>query len=314
MKKGDYKLPGTLSTPVLFLIFNRPKLTSHVFKAIQKVKPLRLFIAADGPLADRPDDADLCNRARKIATAVDWECEVNTLFRERNLGCQRAVSSAIDWFFENVDEGIILEDDCLPHQTFFWFCQELLERYKDDERIFVISGNNFQKGQKRTEYSYYFSLFNHCWGWATYKRAWQYFDFDLRLWPKINQEKYLPDILADKNTYNYWKKIYQDVFDGKINSWAYRWTFACWVQSGLSVLPKINLVQNIGFGKDATHTKGNGSIESLPAHAMDFPLDHPPVMIRNVQADQFTQQNHFGNPSLLCKTIMSCLRIAGLKS
>jgi hypothetical protein len=314
MNKGDSKPPCTLSTPVLFLIFNRPELTFQVLKAIQKVKPLRLFIAADGPRIDKPEDVDRCARAREIATAVNWECEVKTLFRERNLGCQRAVSGAIDWFFENVNEGIILEDDCLPHQTFFWFCQELLDRYKDDERIFVISGNNFQKDQNRTGYSYYFSLFNHCWGWATFKRAWQYFDFDLRLWQKIKQDKYLSDILADKNAYKYWEKIYQNVFDGKINSWAYRWTFACWVQSGLSVLPKINLVQNIGFGEDATHTRGNGNLLSLPAHEMDFPLIHPPVMIRDVRADRFTQQNHFAGPSLLRKIIMRSLRLAGFRS
>jgi hypothetical protein len=313
MNKGGFKRQHIISTPVLFLIFNRPESTFQVFKAIQKVKPLRLFIAADGPRLDKPEDVNLCAKAREIATAVDWECDLKTLFRDRNLGCQRAVSSAIDWFFENVNEGIILEDDCLPHQTFFWFCQELLDRYKADERIFVISGNNFQKGQKHTGYSYYFSLFNHCWGWATFKRAWQYFDFDLSLWQEIKQDKYLRDILADKKAYKYWEKIFQNVLDGKINSWAYRWTFACWVQSGLSVLPKINLVQNIGFGKDATHTKGSGNLLSLPAHAMDFPLIHPPVMIRDVQADRFTQQNHFSNPSLLRKIIMRCSRFAGLR-
>lgn len=299
--------------PILLIIFNRPNETRYVFEIIKEIKPVNLFVAADGPRIDRPREEEICELVREIATAVDWDCEVKTLFRERNLGCQQAVSGSIDWFFENVSEGIILEDDCLPNQTFFRFCQELLQRYRYDERIFVISGNNFQKGQKRTEYSYYFSLFNHCWGWATFKRAWKYFDFDLQLWPEIEKGRWLLDILQDKNAYKYWTKILRDVSEGEKNSWAYRWTLACWLQSGLSILPNVNLVQNIGFGKNATHTTGSGESFSLQAHSMDFPLIHPPIMIRDVRADRFTQEDHFANSSLLRKIVGKGLRHFGLR-
>jgi len=301
------------STPVLFLVFNRPETTKQVFEAIRQDRPKQLFIAADGPRSDRPDDKQKCEQVLEIVTAVDWKCDVKTLLRESNLGCQQAVSGAINWFFENVEEGIILEDDCLPDKTFFRFCQELLERYRNDKRIFVVSGNNFQQGQRRTEYSYYFSLFNHCWGWATFKRAWEKFDFNMQLWPEIKEGGWLLDILHDKTAYKYWERIYRNVYNGKINSWAYRWTFSCWLQNGLTILPCINMVKNIGFDKDATHTKTTYRASASKAYRMDFPLVHPPFIIRDVRADRFTQKNHFANLSLIYKIFEKGIRSIGLK-
>ena len=160
---GEFKL----ETPVLFLVFNRPDTTAQVFEAIRQAKPPRLYVASDGAREDKEGELEKVKQVREIVSQVDWNCEVKTLFRDKNLGCKIAVSSAIDWFFEQEEMGIILEDDCLPHPTFFRFCQELLERYRDDERIGMISGNNFQFGRKCTDYSYYFSMYSHIWGWAS---------------------------------------------------------------------------------------------------------------------------------------------------
>ena len=166
--------------PVLFLIFNRPETTIQVFSAIKKAQPNRLYIAADGPRPEYPDEVNHCKIARTIATNVDWDCEVKTLFRDQNLGCRLAVSQAIDWFFEQEPEGIILEDDCLPNQSFFWFCKELLEKYRNETRIMHIGGTNFQFGKNRTNYSYYFSRYAHIWGWASWRREWKYYDEKLK--------------------------------------------------------------------------------------------------------------------------------------
>ena len=168
-----------LNTAVLFLVFNRPETTARVFDAIRKARPPRLYVAADGPRTNRPGEAERVEKVRQIATAVDWPCEVNTLFRKDNIGCKRAVSGAITWFFEKEEEGIILEDDTLPSQSFFWFCQELLEIYRDDERIFIISGYNKQDEWNAEKVDYFFSYFGGIWGWASWRRAWKHFDIEM---------------------------------------------------------------------------------------------------------------------------------------
>jgi hypothetical protein len=219
---------------------------------------------------------------------------VKTLFRKKNLGCGKAVSQAINWFFENEEMGIILEDDCLPHPSFFRFCQDLLDYYRNDQRIMAISGDNFQFGRKRTEYSYYFSRYNHIWGWATWRRAWQYYDFKMRLWQEIRDGNWLESILGKTQAVKYWTKIFQTYYDGKIDTWDYPWTFACWIQNGLTILPNVNLVSNIGFGEDATHTSSSKSrAANLGVQEMNFPLKHPPFLMRHVEADDFTQRNDY---------------------
>ena len=182
------------NTPILFLIFNRPDTTFKVFEEIRKIKPAKLYIAADGPRPNVIGEEEKCTASRNIIKQVDWDCDVKTLFREKNLGCKIAVSSAISWFFENVEEGIILEDDTFPTQSFFWFCQELLDFYRNDSRIMHISGNNFQLGKIRGEGSYYFSKYNHIWGWATWKRAWRFYDVSLNTFPIFVQRKVIKNI------------------------------------------------------------------------------------------------------------------------
>ena len=289
-QKNDTVFSGPLTTPVLFLVFNRPETTRSVFEAIRQAKPKYLFVAADGPRSEHPRDVEKTRQARKLATNVDWDCEIITLFRETNLGCKMAVSSAIDWFFENVDDGIILEDDCLPSQSFFWFCEELLERYRDDMRVMTVSGDNFQKGPARNEFSYYFSRFNHCWGWASWRRAWSYFEKDMQSWPYIRDNGYMQDILLNKTAIKYWSKIFEATYRNEIDSWAYRWTFSCWVQNGLTILPNVNLVSNIGFDRDATHTTAGGRLAMLPVVQMNFSLKHPTFVIRDDKADRLTHK------------------------
>ncbi len=277
-----------MKTPVLFLVFNRPEETERALDRIRQARPGRLYVAADGPRPDRSGEGDVCGQVRDIATRVDWDCELKTLFRKDNLGCRKAVSSALDWFFENEEEGIILEDDCLASRSFFPFCQELLDRYRDDNRIMVVSGNNFQFGRRRTDNSYYFSRYNHCWGWATWRRAWLLYDADLRHWPRVRDEGYLEDILSHPSLVSYWTRIFDIAYRDEVDSWAYRWTFTCWIQNGLSILPGVNLVSNIGFGDAGTHTRGDHPVANLPTEDLTFPLKHPMEMIRDDRADWHT--------------------------
>jgi hypothetical protein len=300
---ANFTPPHPLKTAVLFVIFNRPNTTKQVFEAIRKAKPPRLYVAADGPRADKPGEAEKVEQVRWIATQVDWDGEVKTLFRDENLGCRKGVSTAIDWFFENEEEGIILEDDCLPSQSFFWYCEELLERYREDMRIMAVSGDNFQKGHARNEFSYYFSRFNHCWGWASWRRAWSYYEKNMQSWPYIRDNNYLQDILLDKTAVQYWNKIFETAYRNKIDSWAYRWTFSCWIQNGLTVLPNVNLVSNIGFGEDGTHTSGDSPLSKMAAFELSFPLKHPNWMIKDKRADDYTQKTIFNQPNIFYRVI-----------
>ncbi len=177
--------------PVAFLIFNRPELTRKVFATIAQAKPSKLLVVADGPRADVPDDREKCSEARAIIGRIDWDCEVLTNYSSANMGCRARISTGLEWVFTNVEEAIILEDDCIPHPTFFRFCKELLTRYRDDQRVMMISGDNFQMGRNRTPYSYYFSRFFHCWGWATWRRAWRHYDIDMELWPSLRDGSWL---------------------------------------------------------------------------------------------------------------------------
>ena len=285
-----------MKTPVAFLIFNRPNTTARVFAAIRQAQPPQLFVIADGARSDRAGEAAKCAAARAVIDEVDWECEVFTNYSDVNLGCKVRVASGLDWVFERVETAIILEDDCLPDPSFFLFCEKLLERYREDERIMVISGDNFQFGQQRTAYSYYFSRFNHCWGWASWRRAWQHFDVKMKLWEQVKQERWLELILEEPRAAQYWHKVFQAAYDEQVNTWAYRWTLACWLQSGLTIIPRTNLVSNIGFGADGTHTTVKSPFAELPVTAIDFPLQHPPFVVRHALADRFTQNTNFSRP------------------
>jgi hypothetical protein len=282
-----------LKTPVAFFIFNRPDTTQRVFETIRQAKPLMLLIVADGARLDRSGEAEKCAVVRAIVEQIDWDCQVLTNFSETNLGCKRRIFSGLDWVFSFVEEAIILEDDCLPHPSFFRFCEELLAYYRNDKRVMAISGNNFQFGRKRTQDSYYFSRYNHCWGWASWRRAWQYYDVEMKLWPLIKQGNWLEDLLQEQQAIADWGKRFESVYTNQLDTWDYQWTFACWLQSSLTILPNVNLVSNIGFSAEATHTNNNSPLANLPIEAIVFPLCHPGFVIRDARADTFTQKHIF---------------------
>jgi hypothetical protein len=281
-----------LKTPVVFIIFNRPELTKKVFETIREAKPKQLLVIADG--ARFPEEVEKCQQTKAIINDVDWNCEVLTNFSETNLGCRKRVYSGLDWVFSQVEEAIILEDDCLPHPSFFRYCETLLNYYRHDERIMVVSGDNFQDGQQRTHYSYYFSKYSHCWGWATWRRAWQYWNFNSEKWIEFRDAGLMKYVCDDPDEERYWVNIFNNLFlEGKPDSWAYAWTFACWSQSGLTILPNTNLVSNIGFGDDATHTFGENTYSKMATQDVGE-IAHPPFILNHHEADQYTFNRHFG--------------------
>ena len=294
-----------LNTPVAFIIFNRPDTTERVFAEIAKARPPKLLIIADGPRENRPGEAEKCAATRAIIERVDWPCEVLTNYSEVNLGCKQRVSSGIDWVFEQVPEAIILEDDCLPHSSFFRFCEELLERYRHDQRIGMISGDNFQFGRKRGDASYYFSRYNHIWGWASWRRAWKYYDPNAAIWPEFRDNGWLKSVTNSRAELRYWTNTYQSVYEGLIDTWDYQWHLANSGQGMISIMPSNNLISNIGFGTDATHTKSVNSIyAAMPVQSIDFPLTHPEIILPHLEADAFTAKMVFStslNRSILMK-------------
>ncbi len=282
-----------MKTPVTFIIFKRPETTQRVFEVIRQVKPPKLFVIADGPRINREGEAEKCEATRAIIEKVDWDCEVIKNYSDINLGCAKRVYSGLDWVFNQTEETIILEDDCIPDASFFRFCEELLEKYRYDTRISTISAQNVQFGHKRTNYSYYFSRYSHCWGWASWRRAWQHYDLSIKLWKEVQAENLLNDILIDRKAVNYWRRIFQSVYENPTGiTWDYQWTFTCWMQGSLSIIPNVNLVSNVGVGADATHFNSNGkfSFINVPTQKMEFPLKHPPFIVRNLEADSFTQK------------------------
>ena len=300
-----------LITPVAFVIFNRPNTTKRVFEEIRKARPSKLLVIADGPRDNRPDDIENCMIARDIIEGVDWNCEVLKNYSDVNLGCGRRPATGFDWIFSLVEEAIILEDDCLPHPTFFPYCQELLEKYRDDGRIMSISGDNFQFGRRRTNDSYYFSRYNQTCGWATCRRVWEKYDFDMKLWPKVRDGQWLFDVfgsiqsvtrgnqrqieaIGGKHVAQYWQHMFEIAYAKKIDAWDFQFTFASLLQSGLHILPNVNLISNIGYGIGGTHTKNEDSpFANLPVTAMDFPIRHPDFIIRDAWADALLQATNF---------------------
>jgi len=292
--------PNPLNTAVLFLVFNRLDTTKQVFEAIRLAKPPRLYIACDGARATRVGEEATVQTVRDyVKSHIDWECEVQTLFREQNLGCKYAVSSAISWFFENEEMGIILEDDCLPDPSFFYFCQELLERYFHDQRIGMISGDNFQFGHKINNDSYYFSNNNHIWGWATWRDRWQNdYDVALKHWPQIRDEGRMADWFGSKAEQDSFADTLEKVYQGKIDTWDFQWHFGSRLNGRIAAMPNINLISNIGFGEEATHTTGGSVLADMEVGEIRFPLQHPVAMFASIKLDS-TFNNRISQPTLI---------------
>ncbi|WP_066377198.1 MULTISPECIES: hemolytic protein HlpA-like protein [unclassified Anabaena] len=287
----------SLKTPVGFLIFNRPDLTEQVFAAIAQAKPEKLFVIADGPRFS--EEAEKCQQARGIINNVDWDCEVFTDFSDVNLGCGRREATGFDWVFSQVEEAIFLEDDTLPAPSFFSFCEAMLERYRHDERIMHINGDN-SVNQGITEYSYYFSKYMHGWGWASWRRAWQHYDYYMKTWPEFKQQGLLENIFEDCYEQQYWTNIFDQMYEDPqvLDTWDYQWIYACWSQSGLVIAPNQNLITNLGFNRpDAAHTTGDSPRSKLPVTDI-WEIKHPEFMVRHREADQHTFDYIFGGENM----------------
>lgn len=268
------------------MIFNRPDCTARVLEAVSRAKPPVLLVVADGPRAEHPGDERLVVEARALIDRVDWPCEVFTCYSDVNLGCGRRVASGLDWVFSKVPEAIILEDDCLPHPTFFRYCEELLRRYGDDERVHMIGGSN--PTGMHGGYSYHFSRSYHIWGWASWARAWRHYDYEMREWPRLRETDWLKRHLGDRRAVRL-ARFWFDATYARPTQWDFQWTFSGWLGDALAVTPSVNLVSNIGYGEGATHLHDvKHPFAGLPVHSMSFPLRHPPRVEAFDDADRAT--------------------------
>lgn len=298
-----------MTSPILFIVFNRPETTNQVFESIRIARPGKLYIAADGPRENRPEEVILCNEVRQIVDKVDWPCEVKTLFRERNMGCKLGVSSAIEWFFQNEYEGIILEDDVLPKPDFYLFCDEMLTRYRNDERVIMVTGNNLL-GANVVSNEYYFSEFYSVWGWATWKRCWDTYDVTIKDWPKKQLISYLKHRFNSK-LFKYYYSGFNLIHENKIDTWDHQWTYNCIFNSGYCIVPRANLIRNIGvYG---THSPGLSENHFIDYGKMEFKsLVHPERVIVDFEADLLFSQKKIKNTSVFRSTITDILKNIGV--
>jgi len=288
----------SFSTPIAFLIFNRPSVTRRVLHAIRQVRPSTLYVVCDGPRPDRPGEKLAVMQTRAVINEIDWPCEVKTDFSEVNLGCKRRISSGLNWVFEECTDAIILEDDCVPDPTFFHFCRDMLEHYRHDELVFSISGSNFQGGRSRARNGFYFSKYFHCWGWATWRSSWRSVDLNLALWQQFVAAGGLTEVCDTHNEQLYWKKVLDAQARGDIDSWAYSCLASSWLNRKLNIIPDVNLVRNIGFDSQATHTRNAPTW--IPASADQLgQWDYPSFTVRNKIADMFTFDTVYARPHKL---------------
>jgi len=286
-----------MKSPVLFLTYRRYRTAALVFEAIREAKTPKLYFASNAPNPDNEGEDQLVEQVRNLLKLVDWPCEVYTLFHEKHLSVKYSIPTAIDWFFENEEEGIILEDDCLPHPDFFTFCDNLLTRYAQDERVWVITGDDFQDGIKRGDGSYYFSRYNDVWGWASWRRAWEKADMDIRFWPEWKSSTAWKAFWPDPVARGYWEKIFDHMYRAEIDTWDYPWTASVWYHGGLTATPNVNLVSNIGFGSDATHTVSADSPLAGMATQSLGEIRHPTVVAQDADADRYVFDHAFGGRS-----------------
>ena len=277
-----------LKTPVALIIFRRPELTARVFAEIRKARPEKLFIIADGPRPDNAEDEAACAAARAAVEHVDWDCEVHRDYAESNMGCRLRPPSGLSWVFEHVEEAIILEDDCVPSPSFFRYCEEMLERYREDLRVMHIAGCTYRDYDLEVDESYYFSRLIGAWGWATWRRAWELYDLDVERWDALRNSTWLEGVLEEDFAVSQWAEQFDNVrqMGDAYTTWDYQWAFACWVNSALAIVPQKNLITNVGTGDTATHTFVDCEVTNLPLKEMPFPMSHPPTVLQGRDMDQ----------------------------
>jgi hypothetical protein len=274
------------SPPVVLIVFNRPDVTAQVFEAVRSVRPRQLLLVADGPRESRPADVELCAASRAIIDTVDWPCEVERRYADENRGCGPSVSQGIDWAFQQVERAIILEDDCLPELSFFPYCAELLERFRDDGRVMQIAGSNLAAPTDAyLGYSYGFNAFSPVWGWATWRRAWREYDFSMSSWPEFRDTGMMAGLPAGRRWRGILRRDWDRAHAGEA-TWDHQWQYAVMSGHGLSVSPSVNLISNLGFREDATQTMLAGDLANVATHPIAFPLRHPPVVGENPRIEE----------------------------
>lgn len=293
-----------MEVSVLLITFNRPDTTQKVFDAIKEAKPKDLFIFNDGPRAANDQDIKAREKIKAIINQVDWKCDLHTNFPDRNMGCGFGVTSAISWAFEYVDTLIILEDDCVPLQSFFKFCEYCLDKYYSSKRVMQISGNNYTEDNNFTTDDYLFSKFGHIWGWATWKRAWEEFDFDMKEWPEFKKNGYLNMIFKSQKEREYYSRLFDLYYENRTKPWGYRWMFAKIKNEGLSIIPKYNLIHNIGLGGTHNKRKVNYRINLQD----DFIVSNEPTFIVcNNLYDNYHFKNHINRKKITKKRVRKFL-------
>lgn len=299
--------------PILLIAWKRPYCIQRVINVLRRLRPLKVYVSCDGPNKDNPEEVKSVNETRKlIEKEIDWPCQLKLNYYNTNLGCKEGVSKGIDWFFHNEEAGIILEDDCVPHIDFFEYCRTLLDRYRYDTRIWCISGVNFQSGQWRGDGSYYFSRYNHCWGWASWRRCWIKYDRELVLWPTIIDSNLLSTIFENPLERRYWCNIWNKLYKhGVPNTWDYQWTLTCLINGGLTAIPNKNLIANIGFGDiNATHTTAKAERAQITHLGEGLSeIKEPSILVRDQMADQYTFDFHYGGRNMRLPLILIVLAI-----
>ena len=286
-----------MQTPILLIIFNRPEPTKRVFEAIKKAKPAKLLIVADGPRANRAGEREACKVTRAVVEAIDWPCEVLKNYSDHNLGCKIRVSSGIGWAFEQSEELIILEDDCLPSESFFLFAEQCLEKYRNQQEVGLISGTNLVPSRflPTNGISYRLSKYPHIWGWASWRRAWENYSVEINDLP-LTLKQFKEQFPCSISNHDYWFNIFTDVSQGKIDTWDYQLFYCFWKNKLISISPNVNLIENIGFGTEATHTVGDRPSWLQPAQELTWPIRHPENLTPYDRSDMWESKKLFSNP------------------
>ncbi len=290
------------STPILLIVWRRPKETLEVINSLRKIKPKKLFISCDGPrLGDRKEALKVERTKEVCKKFINWDCEVKWQISDKNLGCKIGVVNAINWFFNNVEEGIILEDDNVAHPDFFMFCQNLLKKYKLDKRVWCISGSNNQDNIMRGTGSYYFGKIPLIWGWATWKNRWDEYDVGIKNWPNIKSSNILVNIFEDPTEKEYWTNIWDNFYEtGNPDTWDYSWVLTCLLNNALIAIPNKNLINNIGFNSDATHTKWEKKNTTI-INSIGSKIIHPKFFVCDKKAEKYQFDFYFGGNNIRLK-------------
>lgn len=288
-------MAAALETPVLVIIYKRAETTRKVLEALAKVKPKRIFVSANAPNPSNSADPAKVQEVRDLFDNLPWECEVTKLFRTEHLSAKLSISGGISWFFSQVEEGIVLEDDCECDPSFFYYAQELLEKYRDHPQVMHIGASNFQFGQKRGDASYYFSRYNHIWAWAGWRTTWQNF----KLTPaELNKQKVytaIDKLFVRESDRGFWKAMFNYAMSGRIDTWDYQYMFSLWAAGGIAITPQANLISNLGFGADATNSiSANSRVANMAVESLAIPLTHPAEVKFNEEADNYTSDDFFG--------------------